>query len=92
MKTPEKEEIKKWVDDSVTQYLIGRWAFYLNGIDTVRNVKDPQETIARKLAIEIFENGLDDIYAVGELHKYQKKLSDSEDNVIKRLRDIANNY
>lgn len=92
MEKPTKEEIKKWVEDETTQYLLGRWAFYINSIDTVRNIKNDNETVSRRLAIEIFEAGLADIYGAGELEKYQKRIADEEENVIKKMRELKREY
>jgi len=94
MKKPLKANIKEWVKDSTTQWFLDRLAFYLNEIDTVRNItlENIDETLARKMAIEIIENALSDIWQEGELEKYQKKLADEEDSIIKRLKEIKQDF
>ena len=94
MRKPPKIKFKEWAKDDVTQYFLGRLAFHLNEIDTVRNItlENIDETLARKMAIEIIENALADVYLEGELHKFQKKVSEEEDNILKRLREMKQEY
>ena len=93
-KSPIKEDIRSWIQDGTTQWFLNRIAFHLNGIDTVRDIipENLDEALARKLAIEIIENALADIWEAGDLQMLQQKLSEEEDSILKKLKEIKNEY
>jgi hypothetical protein len=90
MKKPSPEEIRELVKKEAFQWYLERLAFRMNQIDTVRNInKDNlEEAWASRMAIEIIEQTLADIYQDGEIEKYQKKVVENEDNIVKALKDI----
>jgi len=92
MKKPHQKEIEEMVKSKPFQWYVERLAFHLNEIDTVRNVKDGNELVARKLAIEIIENALADVYEAGNLAQLQKKLAEEENSVIKSLKQLKSEY
>ena len=93
-KPPIKEEIRELVKSGAFQWFLNRVAFHLNSIDTVRdiNLENINEALARKMALNIIEFALADIYEAGALQELQKKLADDEDNIIKRLREMKSEY
>ena len=93
-KAPIKEEIRELVKSGAFQWFLQRIAFHLNEIDTVRDISSENlgEALARKMAIEIIENALADIWEVGDLVQLQKKISEEEDSIIKRLKNIKEEY
>ena len=68
--------------------------FIKNSIDTVRdiNLENINEALARKMAIEIIEFALADIWEQGALQELQKRISEEEDNIIKRLKELKQEY
>jgi len=93
-KKPPKKTIRQWVKDETTSWFLERLAFHLNSIDTVRNItlENLDEALARKMAIEVIENALADIYQEGELAELQKKLAEDEDSIIKRLKEVKSEF
>ena len=94
VKSPIKESIREWVKNSTTQWFLNRLAWHLNEIDTVRDItlENMNEALARKMAIEIIENALADIWQEGDLQALQKKISEEEDNIIRKLKSIKEEY
>ncbi len=94
MTKPEENKIKEWVKDETTQYFLSRLAWYLNSIDTVRDItlENINEALARKLAIEIIENALADIYEAGNLQALQKIISEEENGILKRFKNMSEQY
>jgi len=93
-KKPDKESIKKWLKDETTKWFLEKLAWYLNTIDTVRDINSENidEALARKMAIDIIEGALADVWEAGELEKLQRKIASEEDNILKRLREITFEY
>ena len=94
LKPPIKENIRTWIKDETTQWFLQRIAFHLNSIDTVRDItlENMNEALARKMAIEIIESALADIWEQGDLQALQKKLAEEEDSIIKKLKEIKEEY
>jgi hypothetical protein len=90
MKQPSPQEIREMVKSRPFQWYLERLAYHTNAIDTVRNAQQDNLNLllAAKMAIEIIENTLSDIYQNGELEKFQKKQSEEEQNPIKNLQEI----
>lgn len=90
-KKPLKSEIREWVKNSITQWFLERLSFHLNEIDTVRNInpENIDEALARKMALEIVENAIADVYEAGDLVELQKKVSEEEDNILRRIKEIS---
>ena len=93
-KPPIKEEIRELIKNQAFQWFLQRIAYNLNTIDTVRDITlgNLDEVLARKMAIEIIENALADIWQEGDLQELQKKISEEEDSIIKRLQEMKNEY
>ena len=93
-KPPIKEEIRELVKSGAFQWFLNRVAFHLNSIDTVRdiNLENINEALARRMALNIIEFALADIYEAGALQELQKKISEEEDNIIKRLKELKQEY
>jgi hypothetical protein len=94
VKAPIKEDIREWVKLETTQWFLNRIAFHLNSIDTVRDItlENIDEALARKMAIEVIEDTLADIWQEGDLALLQRKLAEEEDSIIKRLKSIKEEY
>jgi len=92
MKKPNKIQIRELVKNDNFKWFLERMATYLNGIDTVRNVENGEELVARQKVIEIIEDAFADVFDVGELAELQKKVAEDEENIIKRIQNITEEY
>jgi DNA recombination-dependent growth factor C len=88
MQKPKTNQIKLWLKDDVTRWLLETLAFRMNEIDTVRNLTENNyiENIANRKAIETIENLLSEVYQ--ELPTLQQKVAEKEYNVTKVLIDF----
>jgi len=93
-KNPDKEFIREWVQNETTQWFLNKLALHLNAIDTVRDVslENVDEIPARNMAITIIEGALADIWEDGALSELQKRISEEEDNIIKRFKNIKDEF
>ena len=93
-KRPDKEFIREWVQNETTQWFLNKLALHLNAIDTVRDVslENVDEIPARNMAITIIEGALADIWEDGALSELQKRISEEEDNIIKRFKNIKDEF
>ena len=89
MKKPNKVEVRELVKSDSFKWFLERIATYTNGIDTVRNVENGGELVARQLAITVIENAFADIFEAGELAELQKKVGEDEDNIIKKIKNTT---
>jgi len=92
--TPIKEDIREWVKNPTTQWMINKIALHLNTLDTVRDVtmENIEMALAKRLAIETVENIFSDIYEYGDLVELQKNLASEEDNILKKLKELKEDY
>jgi len=88
MKKPQKDQIRDLVKSDSFQWFLKRMATFLNEIDTVRNVENGGELVARKLAISIIENAFADLFEAGDLAELQKKIAEDEENIISKIQRI----
>lgn len=92
MNDPNVDLVREWMKNDTTRWFLAKLAWHLNEIDTARGVESGDEYKARSLAIQIIENALGDIWEAGELTKLQKKISQEEDSIIKKLENIPQEY
>lgn len=86
----DKSQIQEMVKTDAFRYFLERLAMELNRIDTVRNINPANlnEVLARRIAIEIVENALSEVYETGELQSLQKEVASQEDNIIKKFSEL----
>lgn len=92
MKKPTPQTIKEWLKQDVSQWFLERIAYHLNSIDTVRDITPDkkEEAVARKIAIDIVENALGDIYSTFDIKEKQRVMGEEEKNLIKTLKALSN--
>jgi hypothetical protein len=85
---PSQEEIKSWLANEVTKYLLVNLARKINELDTVRNLtaENHIDKLADAKAIEVIEMAFIDLYK--ELPELQDKVAKSEFNIIRSLADL----
>ena len=91
-KKPQKDQIRDLVKSDSFKWFLERIAIYLNSIDTVRNVENGSETVARQLAITMIENAFKDIFEEGELAELQKKVSEDEELILNKFKNLKEEY
>ncbi len=93
-KRPTKAQIRELLKNETFQWLLERLAFEMNQIDTVRNItpENLNNQLAARLAIEIIENWLGELWELGELRELQQESKKEEDRIIKSLRELKQEY
>ena len=88
---PRPEEIKKWLKEDTTKYLLGSLARKLNELDTVRDLGSDNhiEKLADKKAIEVVEGLFMDVYH--QLPELQQEVASKEFNIIGLLKSFEVN-
>ena len=88
------DEIKQWLKEDTTKFVLEKLAQEMNRIDTIRNIKPDNitEHLAGRMAIEIIENWLGEIWEAGELEKIQKEAKTEEERIIKSLQELKQEY
>ena len=92
MKTPTKAELRKWLKDNNTKWFLDKLAWHLNVIDTVRNVENGDELMARKIAVSIIERTVADLWVSGGLQELQQKISKEEESLLERVKNLKEEY
>ena len=89
-KIPTKAQIRELLKNEVFQYLLERLANEINQIDTIRNItpENLNQHLAGRMAIEMIENWLGEIWEVGQLRELQKESKKEEDRILERLRQM----
>ncbi len=85
---PNEEQIKKWLREEVTIFLLESLAKKINEFDTVRNltIDNHIDKLAEKKAIEIIESIFFDVYK--ELPELQSKVADKEFNIVNYIKEF----
>jgi hypothetical protein len=85
---PSQEEIKKWLANDVTKYLLVSLVEKINELDTVRNLtaENHIDKLAERKAIEVIEMAFVDLYK--ELPELQNKVARNEFNIVRSLTDF----
>lgn len=83
-----EEEIKRWLKERVTQFLLEKLAKELNELDTVRDLtaENHLEKLSDKKAILVIENLFMEFYK--HIPKLQQEVAEKEFNIIKSLKDF----
>ena len=93
MKKPSAEEIQRFVKDDVFKWFMEVLAKEVNRIDTVRNINpERDDTLSRRMTIEIIENVLSEVYDSGELEKIQKKMAGEEESIVNKMENLKTDY
>lgn len=94
MRKVSSEEIREWLKNDTTRWVLEKLTQEINHIDTIRNItkENLTEHLAGRMAIEMIENWLGEIWEAGELGKIQKEAKNEEERIIKSLREIEQNY
>jgi hypothetical protein len=94
MTKPSPEEIQRWLKNGTTKWVLEVLAKEVNKIDTIRNITpdNVEEHLAGRLAIEMTENWLREVWHAGELEQFQKEARGEDEKIIKSLKDIQSEY
>jgi hypothetical protein len=85
---PSQEEIKKWLANDVTKYLLENLVRKINELDTVRNLtaENHIDKLGDAKAVETIEIAFVDLYR--ELPELQAKVAKGEFNIVRSLADF----
>jgi transcription initiation factor TFIIIB Brf1 subunit/transcription initiation factor TFIIB len=85
MRKPSEQEIKGWLKNDTTKYVLDLLANKIVELDTVRNLDSNNhvDKLADKRAIEVLENIFIDVYK--ELPQLQQKVAKEQFSIIRSL-------
>jgi hypothetical protein len=85
MQKPSENEIRDWLKEPTTKYMLETLALRMNELDTIRDLtaENHIDKLAQNKAIEVIENTFEEFYK--ELPELQNKIAKREFGIVKTL-------